>query len=406
MPDGIILKRIIDMDEAQQLSSSDYVLVDSQTGGNRKYKLGEDLNNLKDDLAHIASSAVPTTVRQAIKTLFETGGYADMGLTDEMAVISSWASQVTAIALNQSSISISGATTSQLVATTTPAGGAVTWASSNTSIATVSSTGLVTSTGYGSCTITASSGSVSASCAVAVSQVTLTSISAVYQQSGTVYDTASLDSLKSDLTVTATYSDSSTATVTEYTLSGTLTAGTSTITVSYGGKTATFNVTVTEASAVNVTYTQGSIPSENTDANRVSGVITNLLHFDTETLVITPETGYSVYPFGCYPSRNQEDAGTRHGNNVLYAYIVSDSGYLPSVPNDISGSLIANNKTIINQSGAGWQTGAVTYNFTKTAAYGYSFEGLGFLVKKDDNTDITPSEIEQVISIEYSGVQS
>lgn len=74
---------------------------------------------------------------------------------------------------------------------------------------------------------------------------TLTSISAVYTQSGTVYDTDSLDSLKTDLVVTAHYSDSSTATVTTYTLSGTLTTGTSTITVSYGGKTTTFSVTVT-----------------------------------------------------------------------------------------------------------------------------------------------------------------
>ena len=73
----------------------------------------------------------------------------------------------------------------------------------------------------------------------------LVSISAVYTQSGTVYTTDSLDDLKDDLVVTATYSDSSTDTVTAYTLSGTLTTGTSTITVSYGGKTTTFSVTVT-----------------------------------------------------------------------------------------------------------------------------------------------------------------
>ena len=73
----------------------------------------------------------------------------------------------------------------------------------------------------------------------------LVSISAVYTQSGTVYDTASLDDLKSDLVVTAHYSDSTSAVVTTYTLSGTLTEGTSTITVAYGGKTTTFNVTVT-----------------------------------------------------------------------------------------------------------------------------------------------------------------
>lgn len=75
----------------------------------------------------------------------------------------------------------------------------------------------------------------------------LQSISAVYTQSGVVYNTDSLDSLKTDLVVTATYQGGQTQTVasSNYTLSGTLTGGTSTITVSYGGKTTTFNVTVT-----------------------------------------------------------------------------------------------------------------------------------------------------------------
>ena len=79
----------------------------------------------------------------------------------------------------------------------------------------------------------------------------LVSISAVYTQSGTVYDTDTLDSLKTDLVVTANMSDSTTQTVTTYTLSGTLAEGTSTITVAYGGKTTTFNVTVTSSSVTN-----------------------------------------------------------------------------------------------------------------------------------------------------------
>lgn len=92
----------------------------------------------------------------------------------------------------------------------------------------------------------------------------LVSISAVYTQAGTVYDTDSLDSLKADLTVTATYSDSSTAVIpaVDYTLSGSLTVGTSTIIVSYQGKTATFQVTVTASSATLVSiaavFNQGS----------------------------------------------------------------------------------------------------------------------------------------------------
>lgn len=77
----------------------------------------------------------------------------------------------------------------------------------------------------------------------------LVSISAVYTQSGTVYDTDNLDSLRADLVVTATYSNGDERTVTDYVLSGTLTAGTSTITVTYGGKSTTFTVVVTEYAA-------------------------------------------------------------------------------------------------------------------------------------------------------------
>lgn len=73
----------------------------------------------------------------------------------------------------------------------------------------------------------------------------LSSISAVYTQSGTVDLYDSLESLRSDLVVTAHYTDNTSAVVTSYTLSGQLTLGTSTITVSYGGKTTTFTVTVT-----------------------------------------------------------------------------------------------------------------------------------------------------------------
>lgn len=79
----------------------------------------------------------------------------------------------------------------------------------------------------------------------------LVSISAVFEQgSAVIYDTDDLDTLKQYLTVTATYEDLSTREITAYTLSGTLEVGTSTITVSYAGKTTTFNVTVTENTSV------------------------------------------------------------------------------------------------------------------------------------------------------------
>ena len=99
---------------------------------------------------------------------------------------------------------------------------------------------------------------------------TLESISAVYNQgSKIVYTNTSLNSLKNNLTVTGLYSDGSTETITDYTLSGTLTEGTSTITVSYENKTTTFNVTVT------------AIPVEDV----VGGIVTSLrsISFSSET---------------------------------------------------------------------------------------------------------------------------
>lgn len=168
----------------------------------------------------------------------------------------------TSITLNQNSLSFTGLnTTQQLTATVLPQDttDTVTWSSSDPTIATVSDNGLVTSKDYGTCTISATAGSRTATCSVVVAQAILSSISAVYTQGGTVYDTDSLDSLKTDLVVTAHWSDSSDTTVasSDYTLSGTLTAGTSTVTVSYGGKTTTFAVTVTH----DMTYTETLLAS-------------------------------------------------------------------------------------------------------------------------------------------------
>lgn len=75
---------------------------------------------------------------------------------------------------------------------------------------------------------------------------TLDSISAIYTQGGVIYTDNTLDDLKPDLVVTGHWSDSTTTTIsTGYTLSGSLTAGTSTITVSYSGLSTTFTVNVT-----------------------------------------------------------------------------------------------------------------------------------------------------------------
>lgn len=290
MAEGITLKRIIDMDEATELSSSDYALVDSATGGPKKFALGDELYHLKEDIQDIqeeiegGGTGMSQEFKTALHNILEKVAYIDEDGQDYLDALDSamWPPKpATGISLNQSSLSFGTlGVTQQLTATVTPSDSSdrVVWTSSNPSVATVSNTGLVTSVAYGSATITATAGSVSATCSVTIAQATLTSISAVYTQSGTVYDTDSLDSLKNDLVVTATWSDSSTSTVAsiDYTLSGTLTAGTSTITVTYGGKTTTFNVTVSKSMCIaysfsDIPWTSGKIDDTGTlvsDSNR------------------------------------------------------------------------------------------------------------------------------------------
>lgn len=234
---------------------------------------------------------------------------------------------VTAITLNTNSLSFATLnSTQQLTATTTPVGGEITWSSSNTSVATVSQTGVVTAIAYGNATITATSGSVSATCSVSIAQATVTSISAVYTQSGTVYDTDSLDSLKSDLVVTATWSNSSTSTVasTDYTLSGTLTEGTSTITVSYSGKTTTFTVTVTHDTRIvynNFGYTDGkyfSAYSKNITDSETSS-ITDFIDTQGASVMVLPETE-TDFQIGFYTTA---DASTKALASTRINYLSS-----------------------------------------------------------------------------------
>lgn len=114
----------------------------------------------------------------------------------------------------------------------------------------------------GTSTVTVTSGTYTTTFNVTVSEkpiATLSSISAAYSQSGTVTTSTNLNDLKPDLVVTATYSDGSTANITNYSLSGTLTVGTSTITVTYEDKTTTFNVTVSETGATGGDYVTNNL---------------------------------------------------------------------------------------------------------------------------------------------------
>ncbi len=166
--------------------------------------------------------------------------------------------ETTGVSLNKTSATLtSKGATVQLTATVTPSNATdktVTWKSSNTNVATVSSSGLVTAVGNGTATITVTTktGSKTATCNVTVNitptgvslnktSATLTSKGATLQLTATVSPTEA-----EDKTVTWKSSNDNVATVSS---SGLVTAvgnGTATITVTTkaGSKTATCAVTV------------------------------------------------------------------------------------------------------------------------------------------------------------------
>lgn len=329
MPDGIDLKRIIDLDPETTVTDDDYTIVDSTTGGAKKFAIGQALGEIKDGLEELRKG-VPTNVRQAIYALFEASAYEVVGLDEYINTVKAWSDVATSLTLNQSSVSISGAGTYQLIATTVPSGLTVSWASSDESVATVNSIGLVTSVGNGTATITATVGYLSATCDVTVSgYATITSIEATYTQSGTVYTTDSLNSLKDDLVVTAYYDDTTSAVITSYTLSGELTFGISTILVAFGGKTDTFDVTVdyglptgyTRYDYVKNTYVSNSDGYNSavfTGLNNVYGS-SNYEHY----LEFAYDSGTSTTDSGLFGLRKQ--AGTPNDSITIWQKYVSST---------------------------------------------------------------------------------
>ena len=374
MPDGIDLKRIINLDPETTVTEDDYTIVDSLTGGAKKFALGQALGEIKDGFDDLddrvtaleqggSGSGLTDDIKQALLQIAEKVAYIDAHGQDYYDDLYDALYTITAITLNTNSLSFSTLnSTQQLTATTTPEGGNVTWTSSDTSIVTVSDSGLVTSVAYGSATITATAGSISATCNVVVAQATLTSISAVYTQSGTVYEGASLDGLKSDLVVTASWSDSTTSTVasTDYTLSGTLEVGTSVITVSYGGKTDTFSVTVSQDTThteillatlvpgTDFTYVPGYITSSTgvvteseSDAHRVSELIAvpsgttsfsfKISKYDSNTVIAWYDDNQTFvgngYGGSSYSQNGTYGDGYTDGNQDMWHVVPSNAKY-------------------------------------------------------------------------------
>ena len=221
-----------------------------ETMANLETRLQTEIDDLSDRIDDIEAggSGLSSTEKQLILALFSKAAYAeDDAGTAYDALENLWTTTTRTITYNLSYVSSSNSTASiengQSYTTTLTS-------STNYTLNSVSVTmgGVdITSTSYSSGTV--SIPSVTGNIVITATAVLAAqSITAVYTQSGTVYDTASIDSLKADLVVTANYSGGTSETVpaSNYTLSGTLEVGTSTITVTYAGLTTTFSVSISQ----------------------------------------------------------------------------------------------------------------------------------------------------------------
>jgi len=205
----------------------------------------------------------------------------------------------TSLSISPSSANVGVGNTETLTVTASPSGSsnAVTWSSSNESVATVAN-GIVTGVSSGNATITATSNlntSVTASSSITVSNIAVSSVSLDETASLSVGSTTTLTPVfsptnASNKSVTWASSNPSVASINSSTglITG-LSAGTTTITVTTvdGGKTDTCLLTVSIPSSYNATYVITAKNTVTLSGNAPSGSSANLVETFSTTQQIT-----------------------------------------------------------------------------------------------------------------------
>lgn len=274
--------------------------------------------------------------------------------------------RATSVTLDKNSLVFSGVGgTDTLVATVSPDNvedGTVFWGSSDKAVAVVSD-GIVTAVAVGSCTITATCGTKHASASVSVVSATLVSISASYTQTGTVYNIDDLSAILTagSLVVTATWSNSTTSIVPneDVTLSGSLTPGTSTITVEYGGKSDTISVTVTDI--IPAEYTRVQYLHSSANAAGTQSYINTGITFSSPTLakfrIIFSED--SDANGACY-AIGVRQTGTGNTNNIGWGVRVMNHTQIDSWSNTPGASISGAEAFSVFDVTATWESNRLT----------------------------------------------
>jgi hypothetical protein len=176
---------------------------------------------------------------------------------------------------------------------------AVTWTSSSTAVATISnaagSQGLATAVTTGSTTIKATSGSISGSTTLTVTQATLVSLAITpYSQNISVGATQQFtatgtysDSTTQNLTTTVTWSSSKTGIASISNASGSMglaaavAAGTTTITAASGSISAAATLTVTGSSTATLTWSAPATRDDGSALNPLTDLSAYKIHYGT-----------------------------------------------------------------------------------------------------------------------------
>ena len=186
--------------------------------------------------------------------------------------------------------------------------------------------------------------------------VTLTSISAIYSGGSVDAGTALTD--LTGIVVTANYSDGSTKTVTDYTLSGTIAGGANIITVSYGGKTATFTVIGVEEgeeeitlTSISATYSGGDV-AVGTALTELNGITVTGTYSNGSTSEIT---GYTL------------SGEIAEGENTIT--VSYDGKTTTFIVKGVAMVTLASISAVVNQDFASVGTAASELDITVTAHY-------------------------------------
>ena len=217
---------------------------------------------------------------------------------------------------------------------------AVTWSSRNTSVATVSSDGTVKAVGYGTTVITATTvNGLTSNCTINVKKEEVTSLTIATKPTKTNYYVG--DTLNTaGLTLKAAYNNGTTQTITSgFTCTPTAlsTAGAQTVTVNYGGKTATFTVNVQDVALSGIAV--ASNPSKTSyfvgDTLDTTGLKLTATYNNGTTQTITG--GFTCTPTALTSAGTQTVTVNYGGKTATFAVNVQDVA--------LSGIAIASNPT-------------------------------------------------------------